>query len=77
MFPDFPFDDHLPSFLHHTSVQQYLEKYSEKHDIAHHIKVCVCLNSKFCVYNEKELKIKHYFTSLHQWILLSEWVPSD
>ncbi|KTF77686.1 hypothetical protein cypCar_00011783 [Cyprinus carpio] len=38
MFPDFPFDDHLPSFLHHKSVQQYLEKYCEKHDIAHYIK---------------------------------------
>lgn len=38
MFPDFPFDDHLPSFLHHTSVQQYLEKYCEKYDIARHIK---------------------------------------
>uniref|UniRef100_A0A8C1DUC7 Flavin-containing monooxygenase n=1 Tax=Cyprinus carpio carpio TaxID=630221 RepID=A0A8C1DUC7_CYPCA len=49
MFPDFPFDDHLPSFLHHKSVQQYLEKYCEKHDIAHYIKVYVCLNSKFCV----------------------------
>ncbi|XP_059400708.1 uncharacterized protein LOC132132347 [Carassius carassius] len=38
MFPDFPFDDHLPSFLHHTSVQQYLDKYCERHDIARHIK---------------------------------------
>uniref|UniRef100_A0A671QUR1 Flavin-containing monooxygenase n=1 Tax=Sinocyclocheilus anshuiensis TaxID=1608454 RepID=A0A671QUR1_9TELE len=38
MFPDFPFDDRLNSFLHHTSVQQYLEKYCEKHDIARHIK---------------------------------------
>ncbi|XP_057177519.1 uncharacterized protein LOC130546336 isoform X2 [Triplophysa rosa] len=38
MFPDFPFDDHLPSFLHHTSVQQYLEKYCESRDIAPHIK---------------------------------------
>lgn len=43
MFPDFPFDDHLPSFLHHTSVQRYLEKYCESYDIARHIKVCVCL----------------------------------
>uniref|UniRef100_A0A673L7Z6 Flavin-containing monooxygenase n=1 Tax=Sinocyclocheilus rhinocerous TaxID=307959 RepID=A0A673L7Z6_9TELE len=33
MYPDFPFDDHLPSFLHHTSVQQYLEKYCERNDI--------------------------------------------
>ncbi|XP_056103774.1 uncharacterized protein LOC130082889 [Rhinichthys klamathensis goyatoka] len=38
MFPEFPFDDHLPSFLHHTSVQLYLEKYCERHDIARHIK---------------------------------------
>lgn len=38
MFPDFPFDDHLPSFLHHTSVQQYFEKYCESSGIAPHIK---------------------------------------
>ncbi|XP_051541635.1 uncharacterized protein LOC127433629 isoform X1 [Myxocyprinus asiaticus] len=38
MFPDFPFDEHLPSFLHHTAVQEYLEKYCEIHDIAACIK---------------------------------------
>lgn len=38
MFPDFPFDDRLPSFLHHTSVQEYLEKYCQTHDIAPDIK---------------------------------------
>ncbi|TRZ03487.1 hypothetical protein DNTS_000503 [Danionella cerebrum] len=38
MFPDFPFDEQLPSFLHHSSIQQYLEKYSETFDISRHIK---------------------------------------
>lgn len=39
MFPDFPFDSHLPSFLTHWDVQQYLETYCKSHDITPHIKV--------------------------------------
>ncbi|KAB5543573.1 hypothetical protein PHYPO_G00080780 [Pangasianodon hypophthalmus] len=38
MFPDFPFDSHLPSFLTHWDVQQYLETYCKSHDITPHIK---------------------------------------
>ncbi|KAF5904830.1 flavin-containing monooxygenase FMO GS-OX-like 4 [Clarias magur] len=38
MFPDFPFDSHLPSFLTHWDVQQYLEAYCKRHDITPHIK---------------------------------------
>ncbi|KAK2823500.1 hypothetical protein Q7C36_020100 [Tachysurus vachellii] len=38
MFPDFPFDFHLPSFLTHLDVQQYLETYCKSHDIMPHIK---------------------------------------
>ncbi|MCJ8742551.1 hypothetical protein PDJAM_G00083300 [Pangasius djambal] len=38
MFPDFPFDSHLPSFLTHWDVQQYLEAYCKSHDITPHIK---------------------------------------
>lgn len=38
MFPDFPFDAHLPSFLPHQSVQNYLEKYSTHFAITPHIK---------------------------------------
>lgn len=39
MFPDFPFDSRLPSFLTHWDVQRYLEKYCKSHDITPHIKV--------------------------------------
>ncbi|XP_066507378.1 uncharacterized protein [Hoplias malabaricus] len=38
MFPDFPFDSHLPSFLSHQDVQQYLEQYCKAHAITPHIK---------------------------------------
>lgn len=39
MFPDFPFDSHLPSFLTHWDIQRYLEQYCKSHDITPHIKV--------------------------------------
>lgn len=39
MFPDFPFDAHLPSFLPHQSVQNYLERYCTNFAITPHIKV--------------------------------------
>ncbi|XP_042562441.1 flavin-containing monooxygenase FMO GS-OX-like 4 isoform X1 [Clupea harengus] len=38
MFPDFPFDAHLPSFLPHQDVQKYLERYCEHFAITPHIK---------------------------------------
>uniref|UniRef100_UPI0037E8560F uncharacterized protein n=1 Tax=Semicossyphus pulcher TaxID=241346 RepID=UPI0037E8560F len=38
MFPDFPFDPHLSSFLPHQEVQRYLERYCESHDIRPHIR---------------------------------------
>ncbi|XP_060764402.1 uncharacterized protein LOC132873144 isoform X2 [Neoarius graeffei] len=38
MFPDFPFDSHLPSFLTHWDVQRYLEMYCKTHDITPHVK---------------------------------------
>lgn len=38
MFPDFPFDPQLPSFLPHKEVHQYLESYCEAHRITPHIK---------------------------------------
>ncbi|XP_063043056.1 uncharacterized protein LOC134437500 [Engraulis encrasicolus] len=37
-FPDFPFDDHLPSFLHHTEVRKYLERYCDHFKMKNHIK---------------------------------------
>ncbi|KAL4659579.1 flavin-containing monooxygenase FMO GS-OX4-like isoform X1 [Arapaima gigas] len=38
MFPDFPFDPELPSFLSHQDVLQYLESYCHHQGITPHIK---------------------------------------
>ncbi|XP_034539348.1 flavin-containing monooxygenase FMO GS-OX4 [Notolabrus celidotus] len=38
MFPDFPFDPQLSSFLPHQEVQRYLERYCDSHDIRPHIR---------------------------------------
>ncbi|XP_070774094.1 uncharacterized protein [Enoplosus armatus] len=38
MFPDFPFDPQLNSFLPHQEVQRYLEGYCQIHDIWPHIR---------------------------------------
>ncbi|XP_051250872.1 uncharacterized protein LOC127360475 isoform X2 [Dicentrarchus labrax] len=38
MFPDFPFDPQLSSFLPHQEVQRYLEGYCQSHDIRPHIR---------------------------------------
>lgn len=39
MFPDFPFDPQLSSFLPHQEVQRYLERYCENFQIRPHIRV--------------------------------------
>lgn len=39
MFPDFPFDSQLSSFLPHQEVQNYLNQYCEAHQIGPHIRV--------------------------------------
>lgn len=39
MFPDFPFDPKLKSFLPHQEVQKYLEQYCLAHHIRPHIRV--------------------------------------
>lgn len=39
MFPDFPFDPKLRSFLPHQEVQKYLEQYCLAHHIRPHIRV--------------------------------------
>ena len=36
-FPDFPFDDHLPSFPLHNHVLGYLEKYTEHYNLSQFI----------------------------------------
>lgn len=38
MFPDFPFDPQLNSFLHHQEVQRYLERYCQSHHIEPHVR---------------------------------------
>ncbi|XP_054873501.1 uncharacterized protein LOC111568032 isoform X2 [Amphiprion ocellaris] len=38
MFPDFPFDPQLRSFIPHQEVQRYLEKYCQNHHIWPHIR---------------------------------------
>ncbi|KAM9332060.1 uncharacterized protein KZ484_017278 [Pholidichthys leucotaenia] len=38
MFPDFPFDPHLSSFLPHQEVQQYLQRFCQSHHIGPHIR---------------------------------------
>uniref|UniRef100_A0A3Q3WGM7 Flavin-containing monooxygenase n=1 Tax=Mola mola TaxID=94237 RepID=A0A3Q3WGM7_MOLML len=38
MFPDFPFDPQLSSFLPHQEVQRYLEGYCQQHHIRPHIR---------------------------------------
>lgn len=38
MFPDFPFDPELNSFLPHQEVQRYLERYCQNHKIRPHIR---------------------------------------
>ncbi|XP_036380810.1 flavin-containing monooxygenase FMO GS-OX-like 4 [Megalops cyprinoides] len=38
MFPDFPFDPQLPSFLPHQEVLRYLERYCQSHNITPHIR---------------------------------------
>lgn len=37
-FPDFPFEASPTSFIHHTDVKSYLEKYTEHFEIQRHIK---------------------------------------
>ncbi|KAK1800483.1 hypothetical protein P4O66_005702 [Electrophorus voltai] len=39
MFPDYPFDAQLPSFLSHRDILQYLQKYCKRHAITPYIKV--------------------------------------
>lgn len=38
MFPDFPFDPQLPSFLPHQEVQRYLDSYCDSHNIRPHVR---------------------------------------
>ena len=38
-FPDLPFPSHLPSFMHHTAVLQYLNDYTDKFDLRKYIQV--------------------------------------
>ncbi|XP_066578791.1 uncharacterized protein LOC136768466 isoform X2 [Amia ocellicauda] len=44
-FPDFPFDKSLPSFVHHTEVRKYLEKYCDHFRLSDHIKFSTTVDS--------------------------------
>lgn len=59
MFPDFPFDPKLRSFLPHQEVQKYLEQYCLAHNIRPHIQVSpvgpACERSKY-----------HYFVNIYK-----------
>ena len=37
MFPDFHFDPHLPSFVHHTEMANYLQQYADHFDLIPYI----------------------------------------
>ena len=37
-FPDFPYPDESPTFLHHTDVRKYLEDYAEHFNLLPHIR---------------------------------------
>uniref|UniRef100_A0A8C9Y7D5 Flavin-containing monooxygenase n=1 Tax=Sander lucioperca TaxID=283035 RepID=A0A8C9Y7D5_SANLU len=45
MFPDFPFDSRLNSFLPHHEVQRYLESYCQSHAIRPHIRFNTAVDS--------------------------------
>ncbi|XP_064184572.1 uncharacterized protein zgc:77439 [Anguilla rostrata] len=44
-FPDFPFEKHLPSFVHHTEVRNYLEKYCDHFRLRDHIQFNTMVDS--------------------------------
>ncbi|KAJ8416805.1 hypothetical protein AAFF_G00326830 [Aldrovandia affinis] len=44
-FPDFPFEEHLPSFVHHTEVRKYLEKYCDHFRLRDHIQFATMVDS--------------------------------
>lgn len=45
MFPDFPFEPQLSSFLPHQEVQRYLESYCQSHGIRPHIRFNIVVES--------------------------------
>ncbi|XP_039603315.1 flavin-containing monooxygenase FMO GS-OX-like 4 [Polypterus senegalus] len=51
-FPDFPFDKHLPSFVHHTEVRKYLNQYCDHFGIREHIKFHRLVESVRPVFSE-------------------------
>ncbi|XP_036404506.1 dimethylaniline monooxygenase [N-oxide-forming] 2 [Megalops cyprinoides] len=44
-FPDFPFEEQLPSFVHHTEVRKYLEKYCDHFRLRDHIQFGTMVDS--------------------------------
>ncbi|KAG9341620.1 hypothetical protein JZ751_018681 [Albula glossodonta] len=44
-FPDFPFEEQLPSFVHHTEVRKYLDKYCDHFQIRDNIQFSTAVDS--------------------------------
>jgi len=38
LFPEFPFPDDVPSFLHHSAVRKYLEDYASHYNLSQYIR---------------------------------------
>ncbi|XP_068436762.1 uncharacterized protein [Clinocottus analis] len=54
MFPDFPFESQLSSFLPHQEVQRYLEKYCQKYNVLPHIRFNTMVEQVKPVVTQKE-----------------------
>ncbi|XP_034406767.1 flavin-containing monooxygenase FMO GS-OX5 isoform X2 [Cyclopterus lumpus] len=54
MFPDFPFESQLSSFLPHQEIQRYLEKYCQKYNVLPHIRFNTMVDKVKPVVAEKE-----------------------
>ena len=49
-FPDFPFDEKLPSFMRHTDVLDYLEKYAAHFNVLKFVKVYSYIHTHAHIY---------------------------
>ncbi|KAJ3588644.1 hypothetical protein NHX12_009498 [Muraenolepis orangiensis] len=54
MFPDFPFDEPLPSFLPHQEVQRYLERYCQSYRVTPHIRFSTVVEGVIPVTSQAE-----------------------
>ena len=52
-FPDFHFDPHLPSFIHHTEMAKYLQQYAD------HFNLIPCIRFSTVVLSVKPVDMIH------------------